>query len=126
MENTYRGEMSIVAQKNWDVKYKSGIPGIEYFNSKVYNPNSFNAKRLVFLTLTLSSSQNVILINKSKDILKPYIRILRGKYGCANYVWKAESQANGSIHFHVIIDKYIDKAELQNEWLFYHLRNCFT
>lgn len=115
-KDTYRGEMSIVAQKNLRRKIQIWHSGIEYFNSKVYNPNSFNTKRLVFLTLTLSSSQRHSDQQIKKDILKPYMRILREKYGCANYVWKAESQANGSIHFHIIIDKYIDKAELQNEW----------
>lgn len=115
-KDTYRGEMSIVAQKNLRRKIQIWHSGIEYFNAKVYNPNSFNTKRLVFLTLTLSSSQRHSDQQIKKDILKPYMRILREKYGCSNYVWKAESQANGSIHFHVIIDKYIDKEELQNEW----------
>ena len=115
-KDTYRGEMSLVAQKNLRRKIQIWHSGIEYFNAKVYNPNSYNTKRLVFLTLTLSSSQRHSDQQIKKDILKPYMRILREKHGCTNYVWKAESQANGSIHFHVIIDKFIDKAELQNEW----------
>jgi hypothetical protein len=115
-KDTYRGEMSIVAQKNLRRKIQIWHSGIEYFNSKVYNPNSFNTKRLVFLTLTLSASQRHSDQQIKKDILKPYMRVLREKFNCENYVWKAESQANGSIHFHIIIDRYIDKNELQCLW----------
>lgn len=115
-KDTYRGEMSIVAQKNLRRKIQIWHNGIEYFNSKVFNPNSCNTKRLVFLTLTLSSSQRHSDQQIKKDVLKPYMRILREKHNCTNYVWKAESQANGNIHFHVIIDKFIEKAEIQGEW----------
>lgn len=115
-KDTYRGEMSIVAQKNLRRKIQIWHSGIEYFNSKVYNPNSYNTKRLVFLTLTLSASQRHSDQQIKKDILKPFMRILREKYDCANYVWKAESQANGSIHFHIIIDQYIDKKDIAWAW----------
>lgn len=115
-KDTYRGEMSIVAQKNLRRKIQIWHSGIEYFNAKVYNPNSYNTKQLVFLTLTLSASQRHSDQQIKKDILKPFLRVLREKYGCANYVWKAESQENGNIHFHIIIDQYIDKKDIAKEW----------
>lgn len=114
--DTYRGEMSVVAQKNLRRKIQIWHSGIEFFNSKVSNPTMRNTKHLVFLTITLSASQRHSDQQIKKDLLKPFLRMLRENLGCVNYVWKAESQANGNIHFHVIIDKYVDKVEIQNKW----------
>ena len=115
-KDTYRGEMSIVAQKNLRRKIQIWHSGIEYFNSKVYNPTMRNTKHLVFLTLTLSASQRHSDQQIKKDLLKPFLRIMRENFGCINYVWKAESQENNNIHFHIIIDQYVDKIEIQNKW----------
>ena len=114
--DTYRGEMSVVAQKNLRRKIQIWHSGIEYFNSKVSNPTMRNTKRLVFLTLTLCALQRHSDQQIKRDVLKPFMRILREKFNCINYVWKAESQQTGSIHFHVIIDQFIDKEEIQRIW----------
>jgi len=33
-----------------------------------------------------------------------------------HYYWRAEPQINGNVHFHLLIDRYIAKNWLQNEW----------
>ncbi|GAH86291.1 unnamed protein product, partial [marine sediment metagenome] len=32
------------------------------------------------------------------------------------YVWRAEKQENGNIHFHFIVDNFIPWNELRNTW----------
>lgn len=72
--------------------------------------------KLIFITLTLSSAQ----IHSDKEIkralLQPFIRMMRSKWKVVNYIWKAEAQSNGNIHFHITIDKYIAWQEVRLVW----------
>jgi hypothetical protein len=85
--------------------------------------NRFNKSRgskkkiqLVMATLTLSSKQ----VHSDKEIkskiLEPFLKKLKYEYGIVNYFWRAEPQENGNIHFHLVIDKFIDKIDLQDYW----------
>jgi len=72
--------------------------------------------KLVFITLTLSSvqlhSDRVI----KQRLLQPFLRVLRNRFKCGNYIWKAEVQDNGNIHFHIITDVFIHYMELRSVW----------
>lgn len=70
---------------------------------------------VVFLTLTLPSTQ----IHSDKQIKRlqtRYIENLQKTYGVNYYVWKAEAQKNGNIHFHLLVDKWIDWTVHQKLW----------
>lgn len=72
--------------------------------------------RIGLLTLTLSAPQLEITDKQLKtEMLAPFIRKIK-KYGLKNYIWKAERQANGNLHFHVFIDCYIPKSDISNIW----------
>lgn len=72
--------------------------------------------KLVFLTLTLSSAQvHSDRIIKEK-LLQPFLRIMRRRWKVVNYVWKAEAQDNGNIHFHITTHKYIHWQEVREVW----------
>jgi len=72
--------------------------------------------RIAFITITLPSRQihsdNVI---KNK-CLNSFILELKNFYQVRNYVWRAEKQANGNIHFHIIIDRFVPWSELRDRW----------
>lgn len=85
-----------------------------------------------FITLTMPSKQ-LHHDNYIKDhCLGPFIEWLkspntyitqRGKskglqQGCnvKSYVWRAESQKNGNIHFHIVCDRWIDKDQIRWRW----------
>jgi hypothetical protein len=51
-----------------------------------------------------------------EKLLQPLLRIFRNRWKVGNYLWKAESQDNGNIHFHIITDKYIHWEDLKNTW----------
>jgi hypothetical protein len=77
--------------------------------------NSFKFK-ISFITLTLASTQmhddNVI----KAVLLNQFLIEAKMRWKVSNYVWRAEKQSNGNIHFHVLTDKFIPWNELRNVW----------
>jgi hypothetical protein len=69
-----------------------------------------------FITLTLASSQ----VHSDKDIktqiFVPFMELLSKGYNMKYYVWRAERQENGNIHFHLVSDKYLPWSDLRNKW----------
>lgn len=72
--------------------------------------------KINFITLTLSSKQIHSDYEIKSKLLGPFIRIIKQKYGVRNYIWKAESQVNGNIHFHITCDQFIHWRELRDVW----------
>lgn len=72
--------------------------------------------KVTFITLSLSSVQ----IHSDEEILKelfqPFLRILRNRYNAGAYIWKAEVQENGNLHFHITTDIFFHWESLRDEW----------
>ena len=91
-----------------------------FFHSKArtvkFSSNKFIYNyKASFITLTLPSEQkhdDVVI----KERLNVFLQLLRSKYDVKNYVWKAELQKNKNIHFHLIIDKYVNYGALKYYW----------
>lgn len=71
---------------------------------------------LTFVTLTLSSKQAHSDNDVKRKCLTPFIQELIRVYGVQYYFWRAESQKNGNIHFHMVIDSYIHWKQLRDLW----------
>jgi hypothetical protein len=73
-------------------------------------------KRHTFLTLTLPSPQ--IHCDKiiTREALGSLIQKLKRKFYINNYIWKAEIQKNGNIHYHILTDKFIPHLMLRDHW----------
>jgi hypothetical protein len=69
-----------------------------------------------FITLTLSSRQVHCDKTIKRECLNHFLIYLKRHYGAVNYIWKAELQKNGNIHYHIITDKYIPHQELRELW----------
>ena len=71
--------------------------------------------KINFITLTLSDvqmhSDKFIVHKMLRSMLKYLIR-----KGCSHYIWKAETQDNGNIHFHITSNHYIYWKSLRNKW----------
>jgi hypothetical protein len=83
----------------------------------VYSRNLItHSKALCFVTLTLPATQ----VHDDRDIkrqcLTEMIKVMIKQFKVINYVWVAEKQKNGNIHFHLIIDKSISHTELRKHW----------
>lgn len=73
--------------------------------------------KLNFITLTLPAAQGAITDKQiKKEALEPFLRNCKRKLNLKSYVWKAEKQDNGNLHFHLTTDTYIHYEDLRNEW----------
>jgi hypothetical protein len=83
------------------------------YNHKTKSRFSFKVN---FITLTLSSKQ----IHSDKEIksklLNQFLVEAHKKWQVKNYIWRAEKQKNGNIHFHILCDRFIPWLELRNVW----------
>lgn len=48
--------------------------------------------------------------------LKNFIDRLARSHGLQHYIWRAEAQANGNIHFHLTTDVYVHYKEVRRVW----------
>jgi hypothetical protein len=72
--------------------------------------------KLNFITLTLASKQ-VHPDNEIKSkLLNQFLVEARKRWNVKNYIWRAEAQQNGNIHFHVVTDTFIPWHELRDVW----------
>lgn len=72
--------------------------------------------RIGLITLTLSAPQGNFSDREIKSqLLAPFLRHFRAK-GLRNYIWKAERQFNGNVHFHILTDQFFEYQELLDYW----------
>jgi hypothetical protein len=101
-------------------KISKAIEYLIFMANKKALPNTYHGKAfsfsIAFITLTLPSSQIHSDVQIKEQCLNQFIVELRQKWHVKNYVWRAEKQVNGNIHFHVLVDKFIPWNELRNVW----------
>lgn len=69
-----------------------------------------------FITLTIASLENMDLNQAYKLLLAPWLRYMKRKQGLTEYVWKAEYQRRGQVHYHIATPKYIDWKVVRWQW----------
>lgn len=110
----FSGILSDVSQRkirnivNWLVLFSENQV-IEIDNKKVL-------ARLNFITLTLPTLQKETDLYYKNNLLNQFLTELRVKYPTFLYIWKAETQQNGNIHFHITTNLLIHYREIQNLW----------
>ena len=115
-ENQHRGIVSEKARR----RISKAIDWMLYLakEKKVYPDKQHNdlSFRINMVTLTLCSKQ-VHSDNEIKSkLLNQFLIEASRKWSINRYLWRAESQGNGNIHFHVITDQFIPWYELQVCW----------
>jgi hypothetical protein len=110
------GKLSKVSQK----KLSRAITYIDALSkeTKQYLPNRtlpINFK-LSFITLTLSSKQAHTDQYLRRHLLTDFFVRAKVKWNLQHYVWRAEKQKNGNVHFHIISDCFIPHQELKVLW----------
>jgi len=114
--NHHQGKVSVKAQK----RISNAIDWMLYLSAdkKYYSPKhgkSFNFK-LNFITLTLASKQRHSDQEIKNRLLNQFLLEMKRDHAVKNYLWRAESQRNGNIHFHVITDRFIPWSTLRKSW----------
>lgn len=71
--------------------------------------------RINFITLTLAEQQHENDAYIKNRLLQPFLKWLIRK-GATAYIWKAETQNNGNIHFHITTNMYIHWRDVRTKW----------
>lgn len=112
----YKGCLSKESKKKLEraiVQWSDSISNISRQNLK---DMSKSKSRLIMLTITLSASQEHSDEYIKRNMLNRLLITMKRKYGCENYIWKAEFQQNDNIHFHIILDKFIPAMDIRGIW----------
>lgn len=73
--------------------------------------------RVNFVTLTLPAAQRTVSDRQlKKNVFDPFIKSMRYKHGLKSYVWRAERQFNGNLHFHLTTDCYLPFTSIRDQW----------
>lgn len=113
---TYSGVLSKAAQTTIHRRLFAWLESIRVGNHAYHKFHAKDQRRLIFVTLTLSGSQRHDDRWIKKNMLELFIKRMQNKFGVVNYFWKAETQANGNLHFHLIFDVYIPMTFIQSNW----------
>lgn len=82
--------------------------------------------RVGFCTLTLPSDFNMYDADVYRLVFKPFIRILKEQFDLGEYLWKAEVQDNGQLHFHLTLNVWIHWFYINREWNNQLKKNGYT
>jgi len=118
-DNRHKGRISPVALKKIQkaVNYMVWmVPRRKYFTTADGRAGNYF---LSFITLTLSSDQIHSDYEIKQHCLEPFLNEMRKRWKISNYIWRAEKQANGNLHFHIVSDRFIWWSDLRNSWNFY-------
>lgn len=101
-------------------RIQSALKWLLFFSrsQKVYDRETrrFVKFRLCFVTITLSSTQrHSDQVIKSK-LFNQLLTELREQNNMQHYVWRAEKQENGNIHFHLVTNVYLNAVKLRQKW----------
>lgn len=69
-----------------------------------------------FLTLTLPGVATADHKAIKRKVLDPFFTYARNVLGLRDYVWTAELQDRGEIHFHVLVNQFLDKGRIRKAW----------
>lgn len=69
-----------------------------------------------FMTLTLPGVATADHKAIKRKVLDPFFTYSRNVLGLRDYVWSAELQDRGEIHFHVLVNQFLDKGRIRRAW----------
>ena len=114
--NLTQGQIS----KSAESKIRLAIDWLIFLSpyKKVYlkkEKKSFRFK-VNFITLTLPSAQVHDDVFIKRNMLNHFLQILRYKHKMKFYVWRAEAQVNGNIHFHITTNVFVEYWLVKKYW----------
>lgn len=72
---------------------------------------------LSFITLTISGKERKLTSKEgNKLLLAPWLLQMRRKSGMTTYIWKAEFQKNGQLHYHITTPTWIHYQVIKDSW----------
>ena len=114
---TYSGEMTIHAKRRIQQtihKLLIASPKRKVFNTVTKKWMWFTIN---FITLTIPNTVKILDAKEgNKNLLQPFLRVMRKKYQLRGYIWKAEIQKNGQLHYHLTTNAFIHLSDIKDTW----------
>lgn len=112
----YNGYMSPATKRKFRRIASTWLRSIMLYRAEVKRKWDPGRAYPTMITLTLPVQQ----VHTDREIyracLMPWIQMMRREYSIEQYVWRAEAQENGNLHYHVIVDRYIPKRAITLSW----------
>lgn len=112
----YNGFISIATKRKVSKYLETWVEAVKSCKSKLLKQYYDQLPYFTFVTLTLPSEQKHHDRFIKKNILSRWIEKEQKKGTFKYFFWRAEAQSNGNIHFHLLVDKYINHEYLRNSW----------
>lgn len=116
IKNVAGGKFSKLSQR----RFRNAVENLAYtatFKTVfVQSSQSYFRYKLNFITLTLPSLQKHTDTDIVKFVLSPFLEAWAKRRKGFLYVWKAEKQDNGNIHFHITTNSFIHYNKLRDRW----------
>lgn len=115
-DNEIKGELSKKARQRLINCVSNMLGALETGSKGVGKLYKRNKHLPTFVTLTLSSRQVHTDEFIKRHMLNRFIAILRDNGYCEGFVWKAEKQRNGNVHFHLLLPNYVPHDYIRKVW----------
>lgn len=114
---TYSGIITCHTKKRISRAINIMLQSLE--KQKIFNPITKKREvfKLNFITLTISGKERRVTPKEGYAILlKPFMQWLTKTKNVHTYIWKAELQKNGQLHYHISTSTWIHHSEIRNKW----------
>lgn len=88
--------------------------------------NQWFSFRNTFVTLTIPGDQKHTDADFHRLVFKPFMRFWKKREPGLLYVWKAEVQKRGSLHYHLVTNAFWHWKKLRNAWNYYCYKAGYT
>ena len=109
-----KGQLSKHSLSNIDKALDSWFESIRYYNDQPRFQYYRKQHKIVMITLTLSGKQVESDQFYKRELFSRFLDALKYHYHVEHYFIRYESQANGNIHAHLIIDRYVNKEKVES------------
>jgi len=92
---------------------------IEHHKRKLGNYNRNRCSRaptLAFITLTYPCNPQLSDKECKRQHLNNFLIQLSRRYSNCVYLWRAENQKSGRLHFHILVNRFVCKTWLSEQW----------
>lgn len=116
---TYTGFLSYGAKKRLTKAIDFLVQVVNHKEPQlIFNKYTGGTHKFKVNFITLTMPDDILMDGKTahKKLLEPFLQWHRRKNGARSYVWKAELQQNGQLHYHIISDAWVDCIDLKNRW----------
>jgi Fe-S cluster biosynthesis and repair protein YggX len=116
-KSRYSGRITTGARKRLEKAITLLTQTIE--TKRIYNPitkKHFN-HRLSFVTLTITeNNRNLTAREAYSKLFQHFLQWLRRTEKVTTYIWKAELQERGQIHYHILTPAFIEWQKIRDKW----------